>query len=267
MISAACLTTSWDDGHPLDLRVADLLAKHGIAGTFYIPRSSEFGTMTPAQIRNMARDFEIGAHTVGHLELPGLPDREAEYEIAASKSWLEDTLGTPCALFCPPRGHYRPRHVEMVRRAGYLGLRSTELASLDHPRRSGGIWLMPTTVQVFPRDRVLDYIRNSIKRAAVANLWRFVLHGRSGEWPALARALLHRTVVRGGVFHLWGHSWELAGTSQWERLESVLRLMAETRRHASALTNGEICRRAQARPQPPIAAGTAPVVGLGGAER
>ena len=31
------VTTSWDDGYPADLRVAELLAKHGVAGTFYVP--------------------------------------------------------------------------------------------------------------------------------------------------------------------------------------------------------------------------------------
>ena len=30
----AYITTSWDDGHPLDFRVAELLAKYGLPGTF-----------------------------------------------------------------------------------------------------------------------------------------------------------------------------------------------------------------------------------------
>lgn len=29
------ITTSWDDGHPLDLKIAELLDKYGINGTFY----------------------------------------------------------------------------------------------------------------------------------------------------------------------------------------------------------------------------------------
>jgi hypothetical protein len=28
------MTTSWDDGHPLDLQIAQLLSKSGLAGTF-----------------------------------------------------------------------------------------------------------------------------------------------------------------------------------------------------------------------------------------
>src|SRR5688500_11915407 len=34
---AAIVTTSWDDGHPLDIRLAEMLARHGVAGTFYVP--------------------------------------------------------------------------------------------------------------------------------------------------------------------------------------------------------------------------------------
>ena len=34
--AAAIVTTSWDDGHSTDLRVAELLAAHGLKGTFYV---------------------------------------------------------------------------------------------------------------------------------------------------------------------------------------------------------------------------------------
>jgi hypothetical protein len=30
------VTTSWDDGHPADERVLDMLAERGLRGTFYI---------------------------------------------------------------------------------------------------------------------------------------------------------------------------------------------------------------------------------------
>ena len=46
-------TTSWDDGHPLDLRLAELLATHGFSGTFYVPRGNREGrpVMTTAELR------------------------------------------------------------------------------------------------------------------------------------------------------------------------------------------------------------------------
>ena len=59
----AIVTTSWDDGHPLDLRVVDLLARYGIKGTFYVPllyRSRP--VMEKAQIiAILDRGMEIGS--------------------------------------------------------------------------------------------------------------------------------------------------------------------------------------------------------------
>jgi hypothetical protein len=243
MKPATHITTSWDDGHPLDLRVAELLTKNGLGGTFYVPRTAEHGTMAVAQIRELSAAFELGAHTLHHVVLTGATEQKAWQEIAGSKSWLEDSAGSPCLLFCPPKGRYSGRHLEMIRGAGYLGLRSGELISLDFPRRQAGLLLMPTTLQAFPHC-VTSFARNAIKRAAFGNLWRFVVYGRSTEWPTLAQSLLLHALERGGVFHLWGHSWELQETGQWQRLEEILRFMSWFTSQATPLTNGQICQRA-----------------------
>jgi peptidoglycan-N-acetylglucosamine deacetylase len=235
------ITTSWDDGHPLDLRVAELLTKHGLRGTFYVPMTAENGTMTAAQIRELGRAFEIGAHTLNHTVLTSATEQQAWQEIVGSKSWLENNSGLPCVMFCPPKGKYSDRHLTMVRKAGYLGVRTVELLSLDFPRPKSGIALLPTTIQAHPHD-LLALARNVIKRAAFDNLWQFVAYGRSTDWPTLARSLLRHAIKCGGVFHLWGHSWELQQTSQWQRLEEVIRFMGELTSQAQALTNGEVCR-------------------------
>ena len=236
------VTTSWDDGHPLDLHVADLLTKYGVHGTFYAPMRAQNGTMTAAQIRELARGFEIGAHTLDHVVLTRADEHQARQQIEGSKSWLEDSTGLPCLMFCPPEGKYSHRHVTMVRRAGYLGLRSVELASLDYPRPRAGLMLMPTSVQAYPHSAVVFY-KNAVKRAGFGNLWRYIVDGRSTDWPGLAGSLLRRAVDDGGVFHLWGHSWELEQTGQWQRLDAVLRMMSGLARNADHLTNGQICQR------------------------
>jgi hypothetical protein len=146
-------------------------------------------------------------------------------------------------MFCPPEGKYSGRHLAMAKKAGYVGVRSVELLSLDFPRPKAGIMLLPTTVQAHPHG-LLAFTRNAIKRRAVGNLWRFVVHGHSTEWPELARALLCQALKCGGVFHLWGHSWELQETGQWQRLDQALRCMSEFAIQAPSLTNGQICQRA-----------------------
>src|SRR5689334_11751921 len=75
------ITTSWDDGHQLDLRVAELLTKYRLHGTFYIPKAAENGTMKAAQVRELSRAFEIGAHTLHHVVLTSTTDQQAWQEI------------------------------------------------------------------------------------------------------------------------------------------------------------------------------------------
>jgi peptidoglycan/xylan/chitin deacetylase (PgdA/CDA1 family) len=239
----ACITTSWDDGHPLDLRVAELLAKHGLRGTFYVPRSAENGTMTPSQVRELSSAFEVGAHTLRHVVLTATSDREAHQEITGSRAWVEDCTGRACPLFCPPRGKYAARHLRMVREAGYLAVRGVEMMSLDFPRRGDGLLMLPTTLQAHPHG-LFAYARNLLRRAAFRNLWLYVAHGRSTDWSRLARSLLARAMERGGVFHLWGHSWELESAGQWQRLDEALRFLGQFTGRATALTNGQVCEAA-----------------------
>lgn len=249
MIKETYITTSWDDGHPLDLRVAELLTKYGLRGTFYVPMTAPNGTMTAAQTRELSSIFEIGAHTLHHVVLTEESEQQAWREIAGSKSWVEDKTGEPCLTFCAPEGKFSSCHVEMVRRAGFIGLRSVEFPSLDFPRWQSGVLLLPTSIQAYPH-RPLAFARNAIKRMAVKNLWRFVTHGPSIEWPELARSFLHQALRSGGVFHLWGHSWELQETGQWNRLDETLRVMSEVLGQAAPLTNGQLCQLSLARMAP-----------------
>ena len=44
-MKTAVLTTSWDDGHRCDVRLARMLKEHGLKATFYVaPENQEFAT-------------------------------------------------------------------------------------------------------------------------------------------------------------------------------------------------------------------------------
>jgi hypothetical protein len=132
----------------------------------------------------------------------------------------------------------------MFRAARFAGIRTVEFMSYDRPRPRDGLMEMPTTLQAFPQP-VWSYAKNAAKRLAARNLWHYLVHGRSRDWTILARRLLERAVAAGGVFHLWGHSWELEQTGQWQRLDDVFAMMAEQPATAAArVTNGELCARA-----------------------
>jgi peptidoglycan/xylan/chitin deacetylase (PgdA/CDA1 family) len=241
MKPVAYITTSWDDGHPLDARVAELLAKYNLPGTFYVPRTSEYGTMSAGQLVELSSAFEIGAHTVRHVVLTGISEPVAKIEIVNSKSWVEDNTGVPCRMFCPPSGRYSNRHLELIQRAGFTGMRSVELLSLERPRTKAGLVILPTSIQAHPHS-FTTYAKNTIKRAAFKSLWRYAVRGPSSDWVKLAESLLHHSLEHGGVFHLWGHSWELQETGQWQRLEDLLRFISQFNDQLQRVTNFQVCK-------------------------
>jgi peptidoglycan/xylan/chitin deacetylase (PgdA/CDA1 family) len=231
------LTTSWDDGHPQDLRLAELLAKYGLTGTFYIPRASQRPTLTADQVRHLSQRFEIGGHTLDHIYLDTVPDQQAHQQIAGCAQWLSDLLGRQCKMFCPPGGQFTRRHLPMIAGAGFGGLRTVELLSLRAPRRAGGLAILPTTIQAYAHARSA-YVRNALKRRSMIGLWRAACCG--DDWTAVARKLLDRALAAGGVFHLWGHSWEIEQYQQWPQLEEILRLMAGVASAAPCVANSEL---------------------------
>ena len=238
---AAALTTSWDDGHPLDLRLAGLLREHNIPATFYIPRRAPTGTIEPAQIRELAESFEIGGHTLDHVFLTEVSDAEADRQITECKSWVEQMTAKPCTMFCPPAGRFTRHHLQTARESGFAGIRSVELLSVSAPRRVDGLFIMPTTLQAHAH-RTMAYARNAAKRGTWASFWQYVLHGCPADWEKLVEPLLQKALVGGGVFHLWGHSWELELNSQWERLARVLQLLSQASGTIRRATNGELCQ-------------------------
>jgi peptidoglycan/xylan/chitin deacetylase (PgdA/CDA1 family) len=264
--SGLVITTSWDDGHPLDLRLADMLFKHNIRATFYIPGSSEWGTMREEDTRHLSTAFEIGAHTVNHVTLTETPDDRARQEIMASKAWVESITGEQCRMFCFPRGKFRTSHLGHVRDAGFLGARTVELFSTKYPVVHNGVAVMPTTCQTQPHGRSA-YLKNVAKRRSFGNLINFLRTGGSLDWSELARRLVKVSEHNGGVFHLWGHSWEIEEYDQWQRLEDVLKFLSQWSGTADYKTNSEVCglivaRSGSAHPNPNRPEGNAERGGL-----
>ena len=81
--------------------------------------------------------------------------------------------------------------------------------------------------------------KNAVRRRAVTNLWRYIRYG-GGDWGLLAKRLLDRAARVGGLFHLWGHSWEIEETGQWQRLDEVLALLGRYAPSGRVMTNGEV---------------------------
>ena len=144
------VTTSWDDGHCLDVRLAEILEEHELPGTFYIaPASAEIAPadrLSRSDITAISKKFEIGAHTFTHPRLTSLTEAAARQEIIGSRSYLEDLTGRQMRSFCYPGGVFSPEHVHQVRDAGFTYARTVQRFALDagsDPLRS------PTTVHAY----------------------------------------------------------------------------------------------------------------------
>lgn len=226
------VTTSWDDGHQLDLKMASELAARGVAGTFYVaPECRELPPnrrLGPAALTELAEGFEIGAHTLTHPRLPELSADRALAEIRDGKEALEESIGRPVTSFCYPYGAYADDHPEMVRSVGFATARTVERFRTDRPV---DLYRMGTTTHGYRHlvdgPQILRRARSP--REAVA-MWR--------HWDVLGRRLLDEVCATGGVFHLWGHSWEIDAHDDWTRLGSVLDELAD--RDVLFVTNGEL---------------------------
>lgn len=232
------VTTSWDDGYPSDIRVADLLEKHGLKGTFYVPSVNSEGrpVMRPADVARLDARFEIGGHTRSHVVLTKLPPNKAAREIASNKARLEDLLGHEITGFAYVRGRHNRQVRRLVEEAGYRYARTTEnLAN----RRSPDPFRLPTTAQFYPHAWPV-LLRNYLRRGPSLSR-AIVLAGllRSRDLLEGLAAAASRCAVPGGAFHLWGHSWELDEHALWGTLDRLLGRLSALCGHAE--TNAEWC--------------------------
>lgn len=235
-------TCSIDDGHPLDLKMAELLDKHGLNATFFVPIKNREGSnvMSRQALIELARRFEIGSHTHDHYYLKNLDVRRSYYQIAEGKKQLEDILGGDIAGFCYPGGKFRRKDIELVRACGFKYARTTANLCLDAGSRP---FEMPTTIQFYPHDRDV-YLRNFIKSGHWLKrsppLW-FMVQQR--DWMQRLYALFDYACGQGGAFHLWGHSKQIDELQAWGELDRFLCYVAGKVVLHDRLTNGQLAAR------------------------
>jgi len=211
-----------------------MLREYGLKATFYIsPQNHEFAgsdLLTPREVRDISCDFEIGAHTLTHRSLPTISAEEAEREVVGSKTVLEQMTGKAVNTFCYPRGDYTELHVKLVMAAGYRYARTVTRYTFDmnNPYKAG------TSLHIYNHRFGFDLWHTArFVRFRPIKVWRCL------EWGMLGRAMFDYVLEEGGIFHIWGHSWEIDKNNDWERLEDFFRYISAHPRVKYA-TNGEL---------------------------
>ena len=249
------VTTSWDDGHTIDLRMAELLGEAGLRGTFYVtfnePGKPE---ITPAEIRQLAAmGMEVGSHTLSHRLLVRVPESEIFRELDESKRRLDDILGTPIGAISYPLGYTNRAVSEAFRAAGYRLGRTTEAFHWSYdfdPMR------MPVTVE-FQRATRLMIARRAARDANVRGMWRWLYAaGLETDPIRLARCLFAAVARQGGVFHLIGRSADVESMGLWDELGALLRDIGAHPGCRAETNSGVLTATRQALPS--LAPGAAP---------
>jgi peptidoglycan/xylan/chitin deacetylase (PgdA/CDA1 family) len=229
------VTTSWDDGVDLDLRVAHRLSNLGLKGTFYIARRADRGrALSRQQISELSQipGVEIGAHTLNHIDLRRADTETFRSEVLGSRHWLEDIVGQSVTSFCFPKGFHYAKMRHTLHRFGFTAARTTMSCRTD--LRFDPL-LMPTTLHFYPH-RGWAYPRHALREGNWRGIANVLFSGASDRDPM---AMLGRMLNLPGTeyIHLWGHSWEIDDIAQWENLDRCLERLKELA--ATPITNGE----------------------------
>lgn len=229
--------TSWDDGHPLDERLGDLLDRFGLRGTFFVPGRNREGrpVMAADALRRLDGRFEIGSHTRDHVPLVGLSRETCLRQIVEGKTGLEQQLGHAVPGFCYPRGKWNESVRDIVREAGCSYGRTVENFRLDI---GSDRYSLPVTMQAYPHDKQV-LLRNYMRHGRlIPRFWAFSAGLRSKDWLDFAGRLLDADLGETGVVHVWGHSWEIEEQGLWHKLEGLFAMVAS--RQPRLRTIGEL---------------------------
>lgn len=238
------VTTSWDDGNPLDIKLCSILKNHNIKGTIYTPiQNKDNKLLSEEEIKKISEDFEIGGHYTYDISLTEISNNQLEDQLNYSKEELERITGKEIVSFCYPNGKYNKDVIKKVKQAGFKSGRTAELlrTTISNP------FHFHTTVQA--EDRIF---LSKVKQAFTTN--NYILAGKLvletslfKRWDVIAKRTFDYVLNNGGIWHLWGHSLDLQQNNDWNLLNDTLEYVYKEgkKNNAEFLTNGEVIQMLQ----------------------
>ncbi len=202
-----CFTLSYDDGVLTDVRLGELMKKHGIAGTFninagmYLDENSDKDKPTRRLKRSEALEFykssplfEVATHGYNHPSLAIVPSPYAVYDIIEDRRTLEKEYGVMVRGHAYPNGSVNQQIADILKLCGIVYARTTKSThSFDLPK--DWLWLNPTC------------------------------HHKDPELFDLCDKFLNEdTTLNHPIkfFYVWGHSYEFEKQGNWDIIETLL---------------------------------------------
>lgn len=220
---AKALTLSYDDGVEQDMRLVEIMNKHGLKGTFNLnsglyaaegtvyPKGQIHRRMTEKQITETFKNTgqEIAVHSLTHPFLEQLPANIVTSEIIKDRENLEKQFGIIVRGMAYPFGTFNDHVVAALQMCGIVYAR-TVISTND--------FRMPT-----------DWMRLTA-----------TCHHDTPGLQNLAKQFVEDKVTRSPyLFYLWGHSYEFEDKNNWHIIEDFAKYM-ENRNDIWYATNIEI---------------------------
>ena len=205
------LTLSYDDGVEQDVKLIQILNRHGLKGTFNLnsgcypeegakfPEGQVHRRLSAKQAEALYKNsgHEVAVHTRTHPFLERLPAHVALNELLLDREALEEQFNTSVRGMAYPYGTFNDDVVDLVSKAGLVYGRTVETdASFCLPRD----WL-----RLKPTAHHND--------AALMDIAQKFVNTEPSADPIL--------------FYLWGHSYEFEQNNNWCVIENFAEYMGE----------------------------------------
>jgi peptidoglycan/xylan/chitin deacetylase (PgdA/CDA1 family) len=214
-------TTSWDDGNPLDVRIADTLEQFGLVGTFYASTGPDGHRLINDQdLARIGSKHELGVHGQTHTIFPELPRAALADEI----HWAVEEMsrfGSVGSVVAPPRGKINASTSRFIGQLGF-GVRTGAIVG------SGGVTRnsLEPTFQLYPHEWK-TIARNSVyqRRLPMASL--LVPFARKASLEDRFQQMLLAAAERQRYVHVWGHAADIHRLNLWGALRDLLAIATE----------------------------------------